>query len=123
MSRVQLALNVGDLDAAIEFYSKLFGASPAKVRDGYAIVLMQFAPPAVIEQPECRVTLLLNFGQHDAGAEGVDRASRDKDDIAFRNRTPLNQFDDRAVPDRRPQFLWRHPMIQANADLRVRLCR
>jgi predicted enzyme related to lactoylglutathione lyase len=29
MSRVQLALNVSDLDAAIEFYSKLFGSRPA----------------------------------------------------------------------------------------------
>jgi catechol 2,3-dioxygenase-like lactoylglutathione lyase family enzyme len=31
-----LALNVSDLDAAIEFYSKLFRTEPAKVRPGYA---------------------------------------------------------------------------------------
>ena len=36
MARVQLALNVSDLDASIEFYSKMFGVPPAKVRDGYA---------------------------------------------------------------------------------------
>ena len=36
MSRVQLALNVADLDDAIAFYSKLFGTAPAKVRAGYA---------------------------------------------------------------------------------------
>jgi catechol 2,3-dioxygenase-like lactoylglutathione lyase family enzyme len=36
MSRVQLALNVADLDEAIRFYSKLFGTEPAKVRPGYA---------------------------------------------------------------------------------------
>src|SRR5262249_16391419 len=36
MSRVQLALNVDDLDAAVDFYSKLFGTAPAKVRLGYA---------------------------------------------------------------------------------------
>jgi catechol 2,3-dioxygenase-like lactoylglutathione lyase family enzyme len=36
MSRVQLALNVDDLDAAIAFYSKLFDTEPAKVRPGYA---------------------------------------------------------------------------------------
>jgi len=35
-SRVQLALNVVDLDEAISFYSKLFDAEPAKVRPGYA---------------------------------------------------------------------------------------
>jgi len=36
VSRVQLALNVTDLEAAIGFYSKLFGTDPAKVRPGYA---------------------------------------------------------------------------------------
>ena len=36
MSRVQLALNVSNLDEAIDFYSKLFGTAPAKVREGYA---------------------------------------------------------------------------------------
>jgi len=36
VSRVQLALNVENLDEAIDFYSKLFAAQPAKVRPGYA---------------------------------------------------------------------------------------
>jgi catechol 2,3-dioxygenase-like lactoylglutathione lyase family enzyme len=36
LSRLQLALNVDDLDAAIGFYSKLFATEPAKVRPGYA---------------------------------------------------------------------------------------
>ena len=36
MSRVQLALNVTDLSAAIRFYGALFDAEPAKVREGYA---------------------------------------------------------------------------------------
>jgi catechol 2,3-dioxygenase-like lactoylglutathione lyase family enzyme len=36
MARVQLALNVADLDSAIDFYSKLFATSPSKVRPGYA---------------------------------------------------------------------------------------
>ena len=30
MSRVQLALNVDDLDEAVTFYSKLFNTGPAK---------------------------------------------------------------------------------------------
>ncbi len=34
--RLQLALDVADLDAAIAFYSKMFDTPPAKVRDGYA---------------------------------------------------------------------------------------
>src|SRR5581483_1448415 len=36
VSRVQLALRVSDLDASVAFYSKLFGAQPAKRRPGYA---------------------------------------------------------------------------------------
>ena len=36
MSRLQLALNVSDLEAGIDFYSKLFATPPAKVKDGYA---------------------------------------------------------------------------------------
>lgn len=36
VGRVQLALNVDDLDAAVAFYTKLFGTEPAKVRPGYA---------------------------------------------------------------------------------------
>jgi len=34
--RLQLALNVDDLDAAIDFYSKMFATPPAKIKTGYA---------------------------------------------------------------------------------------
>jgi catechol 2,3-dioxygenase-like lactoylglutathione lyase family enzyme len=34
MSRVQLSINVSDFDAAVAFYSRLFGA-PAKLRPAY----------------------------------------------------------------------------------------
>ena len=36
MSRVQLAINVTDLDKSLEFYSRLFKTAPAKVKPGYA---------------------------------------------------------------------------------------
>ena len=36
MSRVQLALNVPDIDEAVDFYSKMFATGPAKRRPGYA---------------------------------------------------------------------------------------
>jgi catechol 2,3-dioxygenase-like lactoylglutathione lyase family enzyme len=36
MSRVQLALNVADLESSVDFYSKLFGTAPHKRRPGYA---------------------------------------------------------------------------------------
>jgi len=55
MSRVQLALNVSDLDEAIDFYTKLFGAGPAKVRPGYA----NFA----IADPPLKLVLIEDAGQ------------------------------------------------------------
>ena len=54
--RVQLALNVRDVDAAVAFYSKLFGAAPAKRRPGYANFAID-APPlklVLIEDPQAR---------------------------------------------------------------------
>ena len=36
MSRIQLALNVADLDAAVDFYANLFGAEAHKRMPGYA---------------------------------------------------------------------------------------
>jgi catechol 2,3-dioxygenase-like lactoylglutathione lyase family enzyme len=36
VSRVQLALNVSDVDAAVDFYSKLFATPVAKRKPGYA---------------------------------------------------------------------------------------
>ena len=55
MSRIQLALNVSDLDAAVEFYSKLFAAEPAKRRPGYA----NFA----IADPPLKLVLFEGAGQ------------------------------------------------------------
>ena len=55
MARVQLALNVSDLDQAIDFYSKLFKAAPAKVRPGYA----NFA----ITEPPLKLVLIEGVGQ------------------------------------------------------------
>ncbi|HOB48164.1 MAG TPA: ArsI/CadI family heavy metal resistance metalloenzyme [Mycobacterium sp.] len=54
MSRIQLALNVDDLDAAIAFYSTLFNTTPAKVKPGYA----NFA----IAEPPLKLVLLENPG-------------------------------------------------------------
>ena len=36
MSRLQLALNVPDIDEAVDFYTKMFATEPAKRRPGYA---------------------------------------------------------------------------------------
>ena len=63
VSRVQLALNVSDLDAAVEFYTKLFATGPAKRRPGYANF-------AVTDPP---LKLVLIEGQ---GAAGISASAR-----------------------------------------------
>jgi catechol 2,3-dioxygenase-like lactoylglutathione lyase family enzyme len=54
MSRIQLVLNVSDLEEAVGFYSKLFGTEPAKRRPGYA----NFA----IDEPPLKLVLFEGAG-------------------------------------------------------------
>jgi catechol 2,3-dioxygenase-like lactoylglutathione lyase family enzyme len=54
VSRIQLALDVDDVEAATAFYAKLFGVAPAKTRPGYA----NFA----IADPPLKLVLLENPG-------------------------------------------------------------
>jgi len=55
MSRVQLALNVADLDEAVKFYSKLFATEPAKRRSGYANF--------VVVEPPLKLVLIEGRGE------------------------------------------------------------
>lgn len=71
MSRIQLALNVDDLDAAVRFYSALFGAEPAKLKEGYA----NFA----IAEPPLKLVLIQNPGHGGTlNHLGVEVESSDK---------------------------------------------
>ena len=63
MSRVQLALNVANIDEAVAFYSKLFQAEPAKRRPGYA----NFA----IENPPLKLVLIENADARGSGVAGA----------------------------------------------------
>ncbi len=63
MSRVQVALNVSDLNASIEFYSNFFGSEPAKVRPGYA----NFA----IEEPALKLVLIEDGQDRGRGVAGA----------------------------------------------------
>jgi catechol 2,3-dioxygenase-like lactoylglutathione lyase family enzyme len=63
MSRVQLALNVSDLAAAIDFYSKLFATGPAKLMPGYA----NFA----IVEPPLKLVLIESVSARDDGVSGA----------------------------------------------------
>jgi catechol 2,3-dioxygenase-like lactoylglutathione lyase family enzyme len=44
MSRFQISINVADADAAVGFYSKLFGVEPAKQQAGYANFVVEDPP-------------------------------------------------------------------------------
>ena len=71
MSRIQLALNVDDVEVATAFYAQLFGTQPAKTRPGYA----NFA----IADPPLKLVLIENA--EPAGALnhlGVEVASTDE---------------------------------------------
>ncbi|MEU1779619.1 ArsI/CadI family heavy metal resistance metalloenzyme [Streptomyces abikoensis] len=72
MSRVQLALNVADLEASVAFYSKLFGVEPAKRRPGYA----NFA----ITEPPLKLVLIEGEAGQDTRLDhlGVEVESADQ---------------------------------------------
>lgn len=55
MSRLQLAIDVDDLDVSIAFYTRLLGTEPAKVRPGYA----NFA----VADPPLKLILMENPGR------------------------------------------------------------
>lgn len=78
-SRVQLALNVTDVESATTFYSQLFGTPPNKVRPGYA----NFA----IEDPPLKLVLLENPNPSETlnhlGVELVDAAAVEAATEAF----------------------------------------
>jgi catechol 2,3-dioxygenase-like lactoylglutathione lyase family enzyme len=73
MNRVQLALNVDDLEASVTFYERLFGVGPSKRRPGYA----NFA----IASPPLKLVLIENEGQggslNHLGVEVADTATVD----------------------------------------------
>ncbi len=63
MSRVQLALNVSDINESVEFYSKLFGIEPTKREPGYA----NFA----ISNPPLKLVLMEVHGHRGEGVTGA----------------------------------------------------
>ena len=76
MSRVQLALRVSDLEGSIAFYSRLFGAEPAKRRPGYA----NFA----IAEPPLKLVLLEGGPEEETRMDhlGVEVASTEEVSLA-----------------------------------------
>jgi catechol 2,3-dioxygenase-like lactoylglutathione lyase family enzyme len=77
MSRVQLALRVADLEGSIAFYSKLFGAEPAKRRPGYANFAIAEPPLklVLIEGESGEATRLDHLGVEVASSDDVTAAT------------------------------------------------
>jgi catechol 2,3-dioxygenase-like lactoylglutathione lyase family enzyme len=77
MSRVQLALRVGDLEGSIDFYSTLFNTEPAKRRPGYANFAI--AEPALklvlLEGEPGQTTVMDHLGIEVESTDEVDAAS------------------------------------------------
>jgi len=64
MSRVQLALNVSDLEASVAFYSSMFGVEPHKRRPGYANF-------AITEPPLKLVLIQVPADERGVGVQGA----------------------------------------------------
>jgi len=102
VSRVQLALNVNDIDEAVSFYTKLFGTQPAKRKPGYA----NFA----ITEPPLKLVLLENPGQggslNHLGVEVPDIGTVDVEHarLARAGLTPIDERDTTCCYARQDKF-------------------
>jgi catechol 2,3-dioxygenase-like lactoylglutathione lyase family enzyme len=88
VSRVQLALRVADLEAAVGFYSRLFGAQPAKRRPGYA----NFA----LTEPPLKLVLLEGAAGEPTRMDHLGVEVESTDDVA----TATNRLADAGLATR-----------------------
>lgn len=84
MSRVQLALNVSDIDEAVAFYSKMFSSEPAKRREGYANF--------VIADPPLKLVLIENAVDERLNHLGIEVETTDEVALA------TDRFDTLGIP-------------------------
>lgn len=74
MSRLQLALNVSDLDEAVAFYSKLLGAEPAKRKPGYANFAIEDPPLKLVLFEAAEGGTINHLGVETESAAEVEQA-------------------------------------------------
>jgi catechol 2,3-dioxygenase-like lactoylglutathione lyase family enzyme len=102
MSRLQLALNVDDLEESIAFYSRLFDTEPAKIKPGYA----NFA----VTEPALKLVLIENPGQggslNHLGVEvaDVDTVDREQARLAGTGLASIEQRDTTCCYARQSKF-------------------
>ena len=102
MSRLQLALNVNDIEEAVAFYATLFGTQPAKRKPGYA----NFA----IAEPPLKLVLLENAGQggslNHLGVEVADTTAVDAEHVRLTEAglAPVDERDTTCCYARQDKF-------------------
>jgi catechol 2,3-dioxygenase-like lactoylglutathione lyase family enzyme len=120
MSRVQLALNVPDLDQAVEFYSRLFAAEPNKRKPGYANFAIADPPLKLVLFENANATARLNhLGVEVATAEDVAahqaRFAVDGIDSATENGTCCFALQEKVWVDG-PDGAWEVYAVLADSD-------
>ena len=133
LPRVQLALNVSDVDAAVDFYTKLFGAAPHKQRPGYANFALENPPLKLVLIENAAAAGSLNHlgvevdgvakvAEARAGIDQVGLPSHDEDDVvcchARQDKVWVSDPDGRSwefytITDDNPAEL---PMVAATSD-------
>lgn len=89
LSRIQLALRVADLDAAVDFYSRLLATAPAKRRPGYANFAVAEPPLKLVllEGEEGQPTRLDHLGVEVGSTAEVTAATGRLADAGLATRT------------------------------------
>lgn len=100
-SRIQLALNVTDLESATRFYSQLFGVEPHKQRPGYANFAIADPPLKLVlfENPDANGALN-HLGVEVAGAGEVAEATGRFAEIGLQTRSSEQERCCHAVQDK-----------------------
>jgi len=121
MSRVQLALNVTDLDQAVEFYSRLFGTEPAKRRPGYANFAVADPPlKLVLFEGEGQGGTLNHLGvevstPEEVQAAGARLAGSGLDTTAQENTTCCYAVQDKVWATDPDGLPWEHYVVKADS--------
>jgi catechol 2,3-dioxygenase-like lactoylglutathione lyase family enzyme len=100
-SRIQLALNVTDLEAATRFYSQLFGVEPHKQQPGYANFAIADPPLKLVlfENPDADGALN-HLGVEVADSGAVVAATGRFDHLGLQTRSSVQEQCCHAVQDK-----------------------
>ena len=99
--RVQLALNVDDVDAAVAFYTTLFGTEPAKRRPGYANFAIADPPlKLVLFEAPGKGGTINHLGVEVASTDEVAEATRRLSDAGLDTAVETNTSCCYAVQDK-----------------------